>query len=65
VLKTAVPTSFSSFDKYFGHVTTYNFVQINIITLNYVYYKIFHLKHRYEHSVTLILHKTYARFIRN
>jgi hypothetical protein len=30
----------------FGWITTYNFGQINIITLNYAYYKIGQLKHR-------------------
>jgi hypothetical protein len=30
----------------FGRITTYSFVQINTITLNYAYYKIVQLKHR-------------------
>jgi hypothetical protein len=32
-------------------------MQINIITPNYVYYKIVQLKHQYEYSMTLILKK--------
>jgi hypothetical protein len=46
------------FFKNFGRMTTYNFIQINIITPNYDYYKITHIKHRYEYFMTLILHKT-------
>jgi hypothetical protein len=46
------------FFKILGRITTNNFVQINIITPNYAYYKIFRLKLRYEHSMMLILHKT-------
>ena len=33
-------------------------MQINIITPNYAYYNTIELKHRYEHSTTLGLHKT-------
>jgi hypothetical protein len=29
-------------------------MDINIITLNYAYYKVIQLKHRYEYSITLI-----------
>jgi hypothetical protein len=47
----------SVFFKTFSRITTYNFVQINIITSNYAYYKIVRLKLRYEYSMMLILHK--------
>jgi hypothetical protein len=33
-------------------------MQINIITHNYVYYKIVQLKLRYEYATTLFFHKT-------
>ena len=49
----------------FGRITTNNFVQINIITPNYAYYKIFQLKLRYEHSMMLILHKSYGICVKN
>jgi hypothetical protein len=48
---------FESF-KNFGRITKYNFVQINTITNNYAYYKIFQLKLRNEYSITVKLHKT-------
>jgi hypothetical protein len=38
--------------------TTHNFERINIITPNYVYYKIVKLTLRYEYHRTLIFHKT-------
>jgi hypothetical protein len=44
--------------KYFICITAYNFMKINIITPNYAYYNTIKLKHRYEYSMTLILHKT-------
>jgi hypothetical protein len=44
--------------KYFIRITAYNFMQINIITPNYAYYNTIDLKHQYEYSMTLILHKT-------
>jgi hypothetical protein len=44
--------------KYFFHITAYNFTQINIITPNYAYFNTIELKHRYEYSMMLILHKT-------
>jgi hypothetical protein len=44
--------------KYFIRITVYNFIQIKIITSNYAYYNTIELKHRYEYSMTLILHKT-------
>jgi hypothetical protein len=37
--------------------TTHNFERINIITTNYVYYKIVKLTLRYEYNRTLIFHK--------
>jgi hypothetical protein len=40
-------------------------MQINTITPNYAYYGIFHLKHRYGYSITLILHKTKVRYVIN
>jgi hypothetical protein len=40
-------------------------MQINTITPNYTYYKIIQLKLRYEYSIMLILHKTYARCVKN
>jgi hypothetical protein len=49
----------------YGHITTYNFVQINTITPNYAYFKIFWLKLRYEYSITLILHKTKIKCVKN
>jgi hypothetical protein len=39
--------------KYFIRITAYN-----LITPNYAYYNTIELKHRYEYSMTLILHKT-------
>jgi hypothetical protein len=33
-------------------------MQINIITPNYAYYITIELKHQYEYSMILILHKT-------
>jgi hypothetical protein len=51
--------------KYFIRITAYNFMQIKIITPNYAYYNTIELKHRYEYSMTLILHKTYVRCIKN
>jgi hypothetical protein len=44
---------------------THNFERINIITPNYVYYKIFKLTLRYEYHRTLIFHKTLVIYIRN
>ena len=44
--------------KYLFRITAYNFMQINIITLNYANYNTIELKHRYEYSMMLILHKT-------
>jgi len=43
--------------KNFGCVTAYNFMKINIITPNYVYYMIVRPKLSYEYSMTLFLHK--------
>jgi hypothetical protein len=40
-------------------------VQISAITPNYTYYKIVQLKLRYEYSITLILHKTKVRYVKN
>jgi hypothetical protein len=51
--------------KYFFRITAYNFMQINIITPNYAYYNTIELKHRYLYSMTLILHKTQVRCIKN
>jgi hypothetical protein len=45
------------FFKIVGRITAYNFVEINIITHNYAYYKIVRLKHQYKYFMTLILHK--------
>jgi hypothetical protein len=53
------------FFKLFGHITKQNFVQINKIILNGIYYKIVHLTLRYEYSTTLIFHKTNVKLIRN
>jgi hypothetical protein len=53
------------FSKFFGRITTYNFVRININNSNYAYYNIVQLKLQYEHSITLILHKISVRCIRN
>jgi hypothetical protein len=46
------------FFKNFGRISTYNFIQIDIITPNYAYYKIVQLALRYEYPMTLIFHKT-------
>jgi hypothetical protein len=46
------------FFKISGRISTHNFMQINIITPNYVYYKIIQLALRYEYPTTLIFHKT-------
>jgi hypothetical protein len=43
--------------KNFGRTTTHNFMQINIIISDYVYYKIVLLKLWYEYSMTQILRK--------
>jgi hypothetical protein len=43
---------------YFFRITAYNFIQINTITPNYAYHTTIKLKHRYEYSMMLILHKT-------
>jgi hypothetical protein len=40
-------------------------MQIKTITHNYAYYKIFQLKLRYEYSLTLILHETQVRCVKN
>jgi hypothetical protein len=40
-------------------------MQINIITTNYAYYNTIELKHRYEYSMMLILHKSSVRCIKN
>ena len=40
-------------------------MKINKIIPNYAYYKIFQLKVRYEYSITLILHKTKVRCVKN
>jgi hypothetical protein len=48
----------------FGRITTYNFVQIKIITPNYAYYKIFQRKLRYEYSIKLILNKIKVRCVK-
>jgi transposase-like protein len=53
------------FMKIFGRITAYNLVQINIITPNYLYYKIVQLKLRYEYSITLILHITKVRYAKS
>jgi hypothetical protein len=50
---------------HFGPIKTYNFVKINIITPNYVYYKIVQSALRYEYSTTLFIPKAEVRFIRN
>jgi hypothetical protein len=44
--------------KYYFRIIAYNFMQTNIITPNYAYYNTIELKHRYEYSMTLILHNT-------
>jgi hypothetical protein len=46
-------------------ITRHNFVKINIITPNYVCYKIIQLTLRYEHFRTRILHKILVRCIKN
>jgi len=56
--ETAVYTMLLEFLEISGCITTYNFMKINIITLDYAYYKIIQLTHKYEHSTTLILHRT-------
>jgi len=53
------------FMKIFGRITTYNSVQINIITPNYAYYKVVQLKPRYEYSITLILHRTKVSYVKS
>jgi hypothetical protein len=53
------------FLKSFGPINTHNFVQINIITPNFVYYKIVQLTLRYEYCTILFSPKTYVRCIRN
>jgi hypothetical protein len=45
------------FLKFIGHITTYNFIKINIITPHYAYYMIVQLKLRYQYSMTLIMQK--------
>jgi hypothetical protein len=40
-------------------------MQIDIITPNYVYYKIVQLTDHYEYPTTLFFHKTLERYIRN
>jgi hypothetical protein len=42
----------------FGRISTHNFMQINIITPSYAYYKIVKLTLRYEYPTALIFHKT-------
>jgi hypothetical protein len=49
----------------FGRITTYNFVQINIITPNYYYYKIVQWKLWYEYSIKLTLNKIKVRCVKN
>jgi hypothetical protein len=53
------------FMKIFGRITTHNLLQINIITLNYAYYKIVQLTHQNEYFRALFFIKTYVRCIRN
>jgi hypothetical protein len=43
----------------------HNFVRMNIITPNYIYYKIVQLTLWYEYHTTPIFHKTQVRYIRN
>jgi hypothetical protein len=40
-------------------------MKINTTTPNYLYYKVVQLKLRYEYSITLILHKTKVRCVKN
>jgi hypothetical protein len=40
-------------------------VQINSLTPSYAYYKIVQLKLQYEYSITLILHKTQVKCVKN
>jgi hypothetical protein len=49
------------FFKSFGRITTYDFVEINIITPNYVYYKNFLLKLSYEYYMMLIMQKNISK----
>jgi hypothetical protein len=44
--------------KFFGCITTHNFVQINMITPNYAYYMIVQLTRQYEYPITVNFHKT-------
>jgi hypothetical protein len=46
------------FFKFVGCITTHNFAQIKIITLNYAYYIIIQLTLQYEYPVSVIFHKT-------
>jgi hypothetical protein len=46
------------FFKNFGRIGTHNFMQINIITPNYAYYKIVRLALGYKYPTALIFHKT-------
>jgi hypothetical protein len=49
------------FLKIVGRITTYNFIQINIITTKYAYYMIVQLKLSYEYSTTLIFQKNISK----
>jgi hypothetical protein len=46
------------FMKFFGHITTHNLVKINIITPNYVYYKIVQLTLQNDYFLALFSLKT-------
>jgi hypothetical protein len=50
-----------AFMKFFGRITTHNLVQMNIITPNYVYYKITQLTHQNEYFSALFLLKTKSK----
>jgi hypothetical protein len=56
-LQTTVPTC--RFENFIisDLISTHELMKIHIRTHNYLYYKIFQLIYRYEHSTTLILHK--------
>jgi hypothetical protein len=56
-LQTTVSTSCFEIFVISDLISTHKFMKIYINTRNYLYYKIFQLIYRYEHSTTLILHK--------
>jgi len=51
--------------KFFCRITTHNLLQNNIITPNYVYYKIIQLTHENEYYRALFFLKTQVRCIKN